>query len=78
MHHFPGYGSNRLHQDSLIFILHICVTPTLLPMAGGLVSRERLLANSRLGAQVITTLIVMLLHLLLLMLMLLLQLLHHL
>lgn len=78
MHRFPSYGSNRLHQDSLIFILHICVTPTLLPMAGGLVSRERLLANSRLGAQVITTLIVMLLHLLLLMLMLLLQLLHHL
>lgn len=49
---------------------HIRITPTLLPSAGGLVSRERLLANRRLGAQEISALIVMLLLLLLLMLLL--------
>lgn len=88
--HSPPLGSTEVtgyihrtftvfkYQPSQVFwTLRLCHSHPLLPTAGGLgglESRERLLANRRLGAEVIAALIVMLLLFLPLML----QLLHHL
>lgn len=64
-----GTFENHLHLSTVACILDL-VSASFhpLPMAGGLDSRYRLLANSGLGAQVLPALIMMLLLLLLLML----------
>lgn len=67
-HLFLYFTVLKYQASDSYFVPRVWVTPILLPMAGGLDRRERLLANRRLGAQVIATLIVMLFQLLMLLL----------